>query len=202
MRRGARGVRVGVTLSQKPDVEVLQRTIRRLKATAHRVAHLFWHLEFMAPGWLTAAALPALSDLPVEHCLGHLGGMKAADRQPAGDFDRMICYLQGPGRRCFVKLSAFYRMSDEPRFDDLVPLVRDLVTAAPDRMLWGTDFPHPRFQDRVQPDSQLELIDRTIEDAQLRRQILVDNPARFYGFATATATKADKQEDADIFSTG
>jgi predicted TIM-barrel fold metal-dependent hydrolase len=195
--RGARGVRVGVTLAQKPDIDVLQRTIRKVKATASRVAHLSWHVEVMAPAWLTGALFPALADLPVHHCLGHLGGMKASDRQ-TGDFDRMLAYLQGAGRRCFVKLSAFYRMSNDPRFDDLVPLVRDLIAVAPERMLWGTDFPHPRFADRVRPDSQLELIDRTVDDARLRRRILIDNPAQFYGFETASVTKADQQEHAAI----
>jgi predicted TIM-barrel fold metal-dependent hydrolase len=185
--QGARGARLGVTLSQKPDAEVLQSTIQRAQAIAKRIAHLPWHIELLSPSWLTAALLPALAKLPVDHCFGHLGGLKAADRRPGGNFDRLLGHLRGAGQRCFVKLSGFYRISAEPRFDDIVPLVSDLAAAAPERMFWGTDFPHPRFEDRIVPDSQLELLVRAVPDGKLRQQILIDNPAKFYGFATTPA---------------
>lgn len=183
--QGARGTRVGVTLSQKPDAEVAQRLIAHIQRTAERVAHLRWHIELLSPAWLTAQLLPVLADLPVDYCLGHLGGMRASDRQAAGDFDHLLKHLGGSaGKRCFVKLSAFYRVSEDSRFEDLMPLVRDLVAAAPDRMLWGTDFPHPRFQDRVTPDSQLDMIHRVAPDTDVRRRIMVDNPVSFYRFET------------------
>jgi predicted TIM-barrel fold metal-dependent hydrolase len=83
----------------------------------------------------------------------------------------------------WVKVSGAERISAAgPPFRDAVPFARRLIEAAPDRTLWGTDWPHPNV--RWEPD-EADLVDLLPEfaDADALRRVLVDNPARLYGFA-------------------
>jgi predicted TIM-barrel fold metal-dependent hydrolase len=84
-----------------------------------------------------------------------------------------------------VKVSGAYRVSEQyPDYRDARPLYDALIAANPDQLVWGTDWPHPRL-DKNMPDTGhlLDLFNAWTPDAALRRKILVDNPARLYGFS-------------------
>ena len=83
----------------------------------------------------------------------------------------------------WVKICGSERVSSEgPPFTDAVPFARALVEAAPDRVLWGTDWPHPNVKWMPDDAALLELFPRMVPDPALQKAILVDNPARLYGF--------------------
>ena len=73
--------------------------------------------------------------------------------------------------------------SDGPPFHDAIPFAQALINVAPDRILWGTDWPHPNVGKHMPNDGDLvDLIPLTMPDAAIRQKVLVDNPARLYGF--------------------
>jgi predicted TIM-barrel fold metal-dependent hydrolase len=89
----------------------------------------------------------------------------------------------GPnGGRCWPKFTGTYRMSTAPGFKDVTPLARALIEAAPDRIIWGSDYPHLSFADKVGSVELFNLLADWAPDAAVRRQILADNPQRLFGF--------------------
>ena len=86
---------------------------------------------------------------------------------------------------CWVKLCGAERIaSSGPPFHDALPFAQALLAAAPDRVLWGTDWPHPNIARHMPNDGDLvDLMPLMAPDAAMRQKLLVDNPARLYGFA-------------------
>jgi predicted TIM-barrel fold metal-dependent hydrolase len=87
--------------------------------------------------------------------------------------------------RCWVKLTGPYRISaTELPYEDVDEVARTLIETAPERMLWGTDWPHAMMKKKMANDGDLcDLLERWAPDARTRARILVDNPAALYGFA-------------------
>ena len=83
---------------------------------------------------------------------------------------------------CHVKLTGVYRMSVAPGFADAAPLARKLIETAPDRIIWGSDYPHLSFADRVGSVELFNLLGTWAPDDATRRKILVENPQRLFGF--------------------
>jgi 2-pyrone-4,6-dicarboxylate lactonase len=85
---------------------------------------------------------------------------------------------------CWVKLSGAYRISAEPYpYEDVVPIAKALVDAAPERMVWGSDWPHPSFQGAMPIDATLlDLLASWVPEPGTREQILTTNPAELYDF--------------------
>ena len=81
-----------------------------------------------------------------------------------------------------MKLTGVYRMSATPGFADAAPHARALIEAVPDRLVWGSDYPHLSFADKVGSVELFNLLGKWAPDEAIRRKILVDNPARLYGF--------------------
>ncbi|MGC1441997.1 MAG: amidohydrolase family protein, partial [Burkholderiaceae bacterium] len=88
--------------------------------------------------------------------------------------------------KCWVKLTGSYRITGEqqPPYNDVIPYGQALVSAAPNRMLWGSDWPHPSYYGVMPNDGYLldQLVDWTSDDKSLIKKILVENPAELYGF--------------------
>jgi 2-pyrone-4,6-dicarboxylate lactonase len=86
--------------------------------------------------------------------------------------------------RCWVKLSSLYRASAEPYpHADMLPLIHRVAQARPDRILWGSNWPHPIYRGAMPNDGDLvDLIPAWIPDPDRQRQFLVTNPATLYGF--------------------
>ncbi|HTU56561.1 MAG TPA: amidohydrolase family protein [Acetobacteraceae bacterium] len=180
---GVRGIRVNVSPVRKPEpglAEALRPRIRRLAALA---ADLSWHLDFLIPGWLVRELLPDLRALEIDFTLAHLGLFPARDGADQPGFREFLALLGSGARHCFVKLTGVYRISSAPDFADAAPLARALIEAAPDRLIWGSDFPHLSFADKVGSVALFNLLGDWAPSPALRRQILVENPAALFGFA-------------------
>jgi len=142
-----------------------------------------WHLQFLADIANFADVLPRLQQLPVAVLFDHLGHMPAANGLDAQPFQNLLTMMGDGG--CWVKLSGPYRTTRENGvpFSDTLPFVRALVAAAPDRVIWGTDWPHPHLEIPMVNDGDLaDLLAEWIPEEDTRHRILVENPARLFGF--------------------
>lgn len=177
---GVRGVRVNIVdvKDRKPGSLPLE----QLTALAQRIAPLGWHMEFL----LHADEFPeldrAFADFPVEIVVGHLGYMKTDMGLDAPGFQALLRLAKSG--RCWVKLTGPYRISTGPLpYPDVTPFARALLEAAPQRIVWGSDWPHVMLQGAMPNDGELaDLLSQWIPDARLREQVLVKNPARLYDF--------------------
>jgi 2-pyrone-4,6-dicarboxylate lactonase len=177
---GVRGVRINVSPVHPPDLVLAQSMLSRIRRMEARCAELGWHLDFLLPGWLTAELLPVLGKLKVDWSLAHMGMFLAKDGPKQPGFLRLLQLLKHS--RGWIKLTGVYRLSQAPGFADALPMARALIEAAPDRILWGSDYPHLSFADKVGSSELYELLGKWAPDAAARRKILSDNPAKLYGF--------------------
>jgi predicted TIM-barrel fold metal-dependent hydrolase len=96
-------------------------------------------------------------------------------------FVQLLHLLRHGEGRAWVKLTGTYRVSTAPDFADVDPMVAALIDAAPDRLIWGSDYPHLSFADKVGTVELFNLLHRWADEA-MKRKILVENPARLFGF--------------------
>ena len=173
---GVRGVRFGFVkhLGGVPDLALVRRT-------AARIAPMGWHLVLH----LDAGNIPEFLDFFGEFSLpvvvDHMGRVPVRDGLDQTPFRLLLELLKRPN--WWVKVSGAERISETgPPFADAIPFAQRLIAAAPDRVLWGTDWPHPNV--RWEPDEAdlVDLLPRFAGAAALQR-VLVDNPARLYGFS-------------------
>lgn len=152
------------------------------KNLARRVKRLGWHAQFL----LDVESFPQLdrdlADFPVEVVIDHMGRPDTRRGINAPGFQALIRLLKSG--RGWSKLSAPYRTSTQnPPYADIVPFAHALVAAVPDRLVWGTDWPHVMLDTAMPNDGELcDLLATWVPDAATRNKILVDNPARLYGF--------------------
>ncbi|MFT4046780.1 MAG: amidohydrolase family protein [Solimonas sp.] len=153
-----------------PDADLLARTTAR-------IAGFGWHLVLhFDPGELLAQA-DWLRSLETTFVIDHFGRVAP---EHDGEDARLLLEL-ARRRHCWIKISGVDRVCPPP-FRSAVPLARALLDAAPDRVLWGSDFPHPNARHPANDDELVELIPEFAPAAELRQRVLVDNPARLYGF--------------------
>ena len=174
--RGARGVRFNAVSGNGAPLAQLERL-------AERIAPLGWHVQLYAAADLMPELEPVLRRLPVPLVVDHMAGVKAAAGGVEHPGFRALLRLVENG--AWAKLSG-YRSSAGPPYDDVAPMARALLSAAPDRCVWGTDWPHPSLHDPSEVPDDGELLDalgRWAPDGAARRAVLADNPARLYGFA-------------------
>jgi predicted TIM-barrel fold metal-dependent hydrolase len=189
--RGARAVRLNLVST---DALAPDRIQSLLDATARRIAPFGWHVQFYAKGAMIEALGPLVRDLPVDVVFDHMGRPEVTAGLDQPGFRTLLDLLAGG--RCWVKLSGLYRVSAaEPGHEAVAPFVRALLDANPERLLWGSDWPHTGKH----PESALEeapFVDyRPIDDGlhlsrfaafageAAMRRVLVDNPATLYGFS-------------------
>ena len=119
---------------------------------------------------------------PVPVVFDHFGGAETKFGMSQPRWADLIDLVKAG--KAYVKISGAYRAStNTPDYQDLVPYAKALIAANPDRIVWGSDWPHPSAREKMPDDGDLAdmLIDWTPDEAQ-RKKILVDNPARLYGF--------------------
>ena len=179
---GVRGVRVNIVdvKDRKPGTLPMD----ALKTLARRVAPLGWHMEFL----MHADEFPdldrAFAGFPVDIVLGHLGYMKT-DKGLANAGFQALLRLMKTGR-AWVKLTGPSRITTTGGlpYSDVVSYARALVEANPERVIWGTDWPHVIIKTPMPNDGDLaDLLSDWILDARAREHVLVKNPARLYGFS-------------------
>jgi 2-pyrone-4,6-dicarboxylate lactonase len=178
---GVRGVRINVN-PVKPDEPGFSRTmLPRIRKMDARCAERGWMLDFLTPGWLTRELLPMFERLKAAFSVAHMGMFLArlGIEQPGfRDFVRFVAAHD----RCWVKLTGVYRISTAAGFAEAAPLARAFIEAAPDRLLWGSDYPHLSFADKVTTAELYRLFQQWTGDEPTQRRILADNPQRCFGF--------------------
>jgi len=179
---GVRGVRINVSPVHAPEPGLAARLMPRIDRLEPRCAELGWSLDFLLPGWLTQEMMGRLAKLKVDFTLAHMGMFLARDGVAQPGFQQLLGLLLNGAGRCWVKLTGVYRMSQAPGFSDATPLAQALAATAPDRLIWGTDDPHVSFGDKTGSVSLFNLLGTWIPDEGTRRKVLVDNPAKLYGF--------------------
>ena len=178
---GVRGIRVNISPVRRPEAglaDALRQRVSRYTAIAREIG---WHLDFLTPGWLTSELMPTLRALPVAFTVAHMGLFPAADGVTQRGFQDLLALAADGSKRCWVKLTGIYRFSKDPAFGDVTPFAQALFATAPDQLIWGSDFPHLSFHDRV---GTIQLFNQLAKwaDAAQRQRILADNPARLFGF--------------------
>jgi 2-pyrone-4,6-dicarboxylate lactonase len=175
---GCRGVRFNFVkhLGGMPDMDEFHRVVERIRP-------LGWHvdLHFDAGDLVEHAQL--LATLPVPFLIDHMGRVPTKAGLEQEPFRRLL-ELARKNPRCWVKVSGAERISSAgPPFADAVPFARALIEAAPERILWGTDWPHPNIARHMPNDGDLvDLVPLYAPEPALQQKILVDNPHRLYGF--------------------
>ena len=188
---GVRGLRLNLETGGDRDA---QGAGARIAALAPRLPALGWHVQIYAALSVIAAAAQTIADSPVPVVIDHFGLAKADGGVGQPGFSALVELVRGG--RAYVKLSAPHRISSAgPDHADAAPLARALIEAGPERMLWGSDWPHT-VRTPGQNPSPLEVhpflaVDDVRDlaavrgwtgDEALARAILVDNPTRLYGF--------------------
>jgi len=174
---GIRGVRFNFVkhLGGRPDMKFFEKTVAMIRPTGW---HLILHLD--AIDLLEFDGL--FRRVPVPMVIDHMGRVRAAGglEQPA--FKTLLGWMKQ--ENFWVKVCGAERVSSTGSpFTDAVPFAQALIAAAPERVLWGTDWPHPNVGAHMPNDGDLvDLFARMAPDPALQRRILVDNPARLYGF--------------------
>lgn len=180
---GVRGVRVNVVDTNEAKGVL---PMAQLRALAARLRPLGWHMEFLAHVNEFPDLDRLFADFPVDIVFGHLGYVPTGEGVQSPGFQAFLRLLKD--RRAWVKLTGPYRISpgDYP-FADTDVFAEALFEAAPDRIVWGTDWPHVKASWSIpMPDDGdlTDLLARWVPPSLLK-QVLVDNPAKLYGFKTA-----------------
>jgi predicted TIM-barrel fold metal-dependent hydrolase len=158
-------------------------TPEMLETLAHKAARLGWHIQVFAHPEQLVAMEPLLAALPTPLVIDHLGRIDPADGAAGAGFDSVRRLLDRGNT--WVKLSGIYMRSREgaPGYGDTFPLGQALVRHAPERLVWGSDWPHTTERPGSVDDA--DLVDVLLawcgSDETLRR-VLVENPQRLYGF--------------------
>jgi predicted TIM-barrel fold metal-dependent hydrolase len=167
-------------------------TATRLRTKFDLAKERGWHLDISTPPDVLAALLAPLASSPVPLVLDYFGWVAGGVEQPG--FEAVLSLVKSG--RAYVKLSEPYRISKKgPDYPDLVPVVQTLVAGNPDRVLWGSGWPHVdsgsvtgRAKTDLAPNLPIDaghllnLFAAWVPDEETRHKILVDNPARLYGF--------------------
>lgn len=190
-RAGARGVRINLETSGQTDPAQAR---QRLLAAIDRVRSRNWHVQVYTRLSVIDAIRNEVMAAPVPIVFDHFGGAQAALGVDQPGFATLVNLVRGG--KAYVKISGAYRSSTQaPDYADVTPLAQALVAANPQRIVWGTDWPHPdsaqvpgRKTTDIAPLQQvddgrlLNQLPRWVPNAAVRRTILVENPARLYGF--------------------
>ncbi|HEV2552056.1 MAG TPA: amidohydrolase family protein [Stellaceae bacterium] len=174
---GVRGVRFNFVkhLGGMPDLRFFRSVLPRLEAMGW---HLILHLD--------AADIVELSDtfaaLPVSFVIDHMGRVKTGDGLDQSPFQALLALMRR--EHAWVKVCGSERISTAgPPFHDAVPFAQALTAVAPDRVIWGTDWPHPNIARHMPNDGELvDLVPLIAPDPAIRQKLLVENPARLYDF--------------------
>ena len=174
-RGGVRGVRFNFVkhLGGAPDTAVFNRVIDSIKG---RGWHVVLHVD--APDIVSFSGM--MEKLPLPFVIDHMGRVPSAAGvdQPPLRFLIELSRLEN----CWIKVCGSERIAMPP-YAAAVPIARTLVEAAPSRVLWGTDFPHPNATHEADEADLVDLVPQFAPEALAQQRLLVDNPARLYGFA-------------------
>ena len=189
-KAGVRGIRLNLATGGINDPAVGR---QRFTNAVERVKSRNWHVQMNTILAVISGIKDTVLACPVPVVFDHFGGAQAELGPQQPGFQDLVALVQSG--RAYVKISAAYRVSKRPDYSDVAPLAQALIAANVDRVVWGTDWPHP---DAVTPPGKkptdvtpllkvddgrvLNLLAVWAPDPAIRKKILVDNPARLYGF--------------------
>jgi D-galactarolactone isomerase len=173
--QGARGARFHMLPGGAVPWDVMH-------AVAQAIAEHGWHIQLQLNGRQLAERLDALLALPTPIVVDHVGRFMPPVEPDHPAFGALLTLIDTG--RCWVKLSAPYESTPDgaPTYPTVSVLARHLVTHAPERMLWASNWPHPGQADPPTPAQLASLRDAWLPTDAVRRQVLVDNPVEVYGF--------------------
>jgi predicted TIM-barrel fold metal-dependent hydrolase len=188
---GVRGIRLNLATGGTSDPSVGR---PRFQAAVERVKDRNWHVQIFTSLAMISAVRDLAGTSPVPVVFDHFGGAEAALGVDQPGFADLLQLVRSG--KAYVKISGAYRSSKlAPDYQDMVPYARALIAANADRIVWGTDWPHPdssHLEGRKATDIApfypiddgrlLNQLPVWAPDADVRKKILVDNPARLYGF--------------------
>jgi predicted TIM-barrel fold metal-dependent hydrolase len=189
-RSGIRGIRVNLMTAGVTDPAASR---QRFEFAASRAKEHGWHIQFYTRPSVILAMREALEASPVPLVFDHFGGAQASAGMNQPGLDVLLGLVRSG--TAYVKLSgAYLGSSSAPDYADMAPFAKAFIAANPERVIWGTDWPHPDALPKGRRPTDLfpllPIEDGTLmnqlaiwaPDAAVRKQILVDNPARLYGF--------------------
>jgi predicted TIM-barrel fold metal-dependent hydrolase len=159
-------------------------TIDMLEPLARRIAPLGWHVQLHMPGDMIAGNAELLRRLPTPIVIDHMGRLPPAVGTAHPAYPVILGLIEKG--RTWVKLGAAYLNTEigPPDYPDATKIARAYVKAAPQRLVWGSDWPHPSEKDHKPDDALLfDLLAEWAGDEQTLDRILVANPEALYGFS-------------------
>ena len=174
---GVRGVRFNFL---KRLVDATPREV--FLSISRKIAELGWHIVVYFEAEELESLLPFLAQLPTTIVVDHMGRPDVAKGVDSPDFARFIALMEN-NPRVWSKVTCPERLSvsGPPAYDDVVPFAARLVSLFPDRVLWGTDWPHPNMTTHAPDDGGLvDFIPRIAPTKEQQQKLLVDNPMRLY----------------------
>ena len=177
-RSGVRGVRLNT--DNKGGMPLEMDAIPELEA---RIAPFGWHVEWLFPGKDILELMPVFKRLKVPMSIGHFAYQPATAGVRAPGFQALLELMRRGNT--WIKISGANRVSetDLPPYDDVKPLAQALIQAAPERIMWGTDWPHPnKYVVNPNDGDLVDAFGDWVTDETMRRKIMVDTPATFYRF--------------------
>ncbi len=181
---GVRAVRYDLFKRAREQLSSIRRDLNDL---AHLLGPRGWHIQLYTPGWLVRELADFLETLPVDFTVDHMGrlsgthgGMGEDHGLAENDYLRILGLAQHG--RCWIKLTGPYRIGEARDPAAVNRVARQIIAAVPRRVIWGSDWPH--IPDSTRDTGKLlnQLFDWE-SDPAIRHQILVENPARLFGFA-------------------
>jgi predicted TIM-barrel fold metal-dependent hydrolase len=179
LKRLAGGGIRGIRFTQF-DPSTAATTLDMIEPLARRVEPLGWHVQIHLRADQIVAAADLLQRLPGTIVFDHLGRLS----QPAGIDDPAFAVIRRmlDRGRAWMKLSGAYMMAKPPAYAEASAVARAYIAAAPERMVWGSDWPHPTEQDKPDDALLFNLLADWAPDSATRHRILVENPAMLYDF--------------------
>ncbi len=150
-------------------------------SVAHRIRALGWHVVVYLEAGDLEELIPFLHTLPTTVVIDHMGRPDVAKGVDHPDFQRFLILLRDT-ENLWTKVSCPERLTVRgPPYDDVLPFARTLIEQFPDRVLWGTDWPHPNMKSHMPDDGALvDVIPRIATSEAARRALLINNPMRLY----------------------
>ena len=186
--RGVRGLRVNIASAGSASLDAIMKAVT---AAARLCERHGWHVQMFVDSNAIEPLAPLLTALPVDSVFDHFGlSAPGSEGGPLRALQRLL-----ESGKVWVKISGAYRISDDPDDARIDPMARALCESNPERIVWGSDWPHTPRHDLQKPGDEespfqnidtrglLELLPRWLKDEKLVQRVLVENPARLYGFA-------------------
>jgi predicted TIM-barrel fold metal-dependent hydrolase len=188
---GVRGVRINLETGKGRD---LDEAARQLGETARQIEGRGWAIQLWTALPVIAALAARIMEQPNAIIIDHFGLAKVAGGVEQEGFSALLSLMKA--RKAYVKLSGPYMISQRADYSDITPIAKTLIECAPDRVIWGSNWPHTSGSTRkadakptdIEPFRKeddgynLGLVKSWAPDAGLRQQLLAENPARLFGF--------------------